>query len=447
MNCIDRTELEQFLSGKLAPERLLAVDEHVSGCAECKKLLVNMPSRADFGATLMGATDCPEYEELSAYTDESLDAARAGSIRAHANLCELCTNDIERIRELRSHAALRGAITVKPGMTRQRQRSPFVYWKQALAAVSLGGVIALAVMFGNVGTQTAKNTPPSSPLSKGGMREVAVNPPVVSPVVPSTPKKNVIKPEKPIVAQTPAAKPQTKVAANPTPAPAVAPVLKDGSYSVIRSGGALALAKKDGTPVRTALEARIAANIDEKLRTGKIKPVKPVQVAMASINVRGSNGYEAPPTAPKQIAPMGKMLLSQKPTFTWSAVDLAEAYRVRVFDNSGNLVMEQVVKHNSFTASKPLARGKVYSWRVGVRFSETDQWAESAAVGFAVLSAEDYASIKRVQSNLPGSHLALGAAYESAGLYDEAAAEYRALQRANPDSKLAAKMLRGVAGR
>lgn len=431
MNCIERIELEAFLKGKLAHERLLAVDDHVSGCAECRKLLATMPARADFGAALVGATDCPEYEELSAYADDSLDATRAGSIRAHANLCELCSKDIARISELRSHAALREKIVVTPGMTRQGQRSVFVYWKQALAVVSLAGLVTVAVLFGNVGNQPVKHNP-----------QVAVNPPVVGHLAPPVPVRNAIKTTKPIVAVNPTTKPPIKVAVKP-----VAPVLRDGGYSVIHSGGALALAKKDGTPVRSALEARIAASIDEKLRTGKIKPIKPVLMAMARIDMRSDNGgYQAPPTAPQQIAPMGKVVLSQKPTFTWTSVDLAESYRVRVYDN-GNLVIEQVVKHNSFTPSKPLARGKVYSWRVGVRFGETDQWAESAAVGFAVLSAKDYASIKRVQSKLPGSHLALGAAYESVGLYGEAAAEYRALRRANPDSKLAQKLLYGAAGR
>jgi len=432
MNCIERTELEAFLAGKLAPERLLAVDDHVSGCAECKKLLATMPARADFGAALVGATDCPEYEELSGYVDKSLDASRAESIRAHANLCELCAKDLDRISELRSHAALREKVVVTPGMTGQRQRSPFVYWKQALAAISLAGLVTVAVVFGNLGNQPVKNNP-----------RIAAKPPVIERLAPPAPVGSVIKTEKPIVARIPTAKPPIKVAVKP-----ITPVLRDGSYSVIRTRGNLALAKKDGTPVRSALEARIAASIDEKLRTGKIKPIKPVQMAMASIAMRdNNNGYDVPPTAPKQIAPMGKVLLSQKPTFTWQSVDLAESYRVRVYDKSGNLVIEQVVKHNSFTPAKPLARGMVYSWRVGVRFGETDQWAESAAAKFAVLSAVDYASIKRVQSKLPGSHLALGAAYESVGLYGEAAAEYRALRRANPNSKLAQKMLYGVAGR
>jgi hypothetical protein len=39
----------------------------------------------------------------------------------------------------------------------------------------------------------------------------------------------------------------------------------------------------------------------------------------------------------------------------------------------------------------------------------------------------------------------MGVAYESAGLYDEAQNEYRALRRANPNSKLAQRLLYGVA--
>lgn len=441
MNCIKRTELEQFLKGKLAADRLLAVDEHVSECADCKNALrqLNAPAQADFGATVMGAIDCPEYEELSAYIDESLAADRAVSVRAHANICELCARDIDRIQELRSHAALRSKVTVQPGMSRSARRSPLAYWKQALAAVSVAGVVTLAAIFGNFGGVTVAKQPihvasqkPAEHQTPAAMQRVAQS-----------------KDSAPIVSQ-PNSKPKaspTTVAANPKPATTVSPVLRDGAYSVIHKGSTLALANKDGSSVRTALEARVAASIDEKLRTGKIKPLKPVQVAMVSIHMRGNGGYEASPTAPKQIGPMEKVVLSTSPVFTWSAVNLAESYRVRVYNSAHNLVVDQIVSKNAFTPAKPLQRGQVYSWRVGVRFGETDQWAESAAVAFAVVSADDYASIKRVQSRLPGSHLALGATYESVGLYDEAANEYRALRRANPNSKLAQKLLYGAAQR
>lgn len=426
MNCIDRTELNNFLKMKLTPEQMLAVDEHVTGCAECKAALGKMSARADFGNALVGADDCPEYEELSAYIDNALDGDRSRAIFLHTNLCELCAKDVERIRELRSHAALRDKVVMRPGMNRQPKRSAFGYWKQALAAVTMAGIIAVVVISGKFGAPTVQSP-----------RQIATNPPVVANHAPLPGVKPSVQPVKPAPAPV-------VVAANPSLAPKVTPVLRDGSYAIIRRGGKMVIAKSDGTVIRSALEAKL----DEKLRTGKIKPMRSYQMACATINTRDNeNGYDAPPTAPKQTAPMGKVMLSARPTFTWSAVDLAVSYRIRVYDESSNLVVDQTVKKNSFTPVKPLARGKVYKWRVGVRFGETDQWAESAAVTFAVLSNQDLASIKQVQSTLPGSHLALGAAYESVGLYDEAAKEYRALRQQNPNSGLAQKMLRGIAER
>lgn len=430
MNCINRTELDNFLNRKLAPEQMLAVDEHVSRCSDCKAALVKLSARANLSASLVGADDCPEYQELSAYIDDSLDADRSRAILLHANLCELCAKDLDRIRELRSHAALREKVVVRPGMIRQSRRSPFVYWKQALASLSLAGLVAVVVMSGKFGG-SINQTP----------QRIAVNPPVVAEHSPPVGVKPSVKPI------TPAPAPAV-VATNPTPAPAIAPVLKDGKYAVVSKDGKMVLAMSDGTVARTAMEAKIAAQLDEKLRTGKIKPVRSYQMACAAINTRdNSNGYDAPPTAPKQHTPISKVMLSVKPTFTWSAVDLAESYRIRVYDETSNLVIDQLVKSTSFTPAKALARGKIYKWRIGARFGETDQWAESAAVKFAVLSDEDFASIKRVQSTLPGSHLALGAAYESVGLYDEAAKEYRALRQQNLDSMLAKKLLYGLAQR
>jgi len=433
MSCIERITIEQFVKGKLAPEQMLAVDSHVCECADCKKLAASVSSRVDLAASVAGAADCPEYEQLSAYLDESLDAAHTTAIRNHANMCEFCAGDLDRIRELRSHAAMREEITVKPGASSAPRRRFFLYWRQALAITSLAGIAAIAVMFGNFDRVAPKSH-----------QQIAVNPPINNAVKTVSPKN----PPKP---ETVAVRPQptpVKVAVNDAkPAPMVTPpVLNDGRYSVIRKGSGLALAKADGSSVGSRLEARIAAKIDEKLRTGKIKLPEPVKMAMASVTVRdGNDSYEAPPAAPKPIGPIGRIVMSANPTFNWAAVDLAEAYRVRIYDESGNMVAEQLTKNTGLTFSKPLVRGKVYNWRVGVRFGEADSWTSSGSSAFYVLSAQDFDSINSARTRLRGSHLALGAAYESAGLYEEAANEYRLLRRANPNSKLAKDLLYGVA--
>lgn len=436
MDCIDRKELKQFLDGKLPADRLIEIDAHLDECRTCRAAIGRMAGVINFVSEVTGAADCPEYDELSAYVDDSLDAAGTKVIRSHIGMCEICSRDVGRIRELRSHAALREKIVVKPGVNKNRRRTGlFVYWRQALVAASLGGLVAVAMIFGNVGDQKNENRP-----------QVVSNPRIVN-NLPTAPADDVVKTEAVENPVKPESAPPSAgvIAATPaTPAPVVKTVLSDDRYSVIRSNSKLVFAKKDGVAVQGG--SKIAAAVDEKLRTGKIKPAKPIQMAMATIHIRSTTAYDAPPTAPKQIAPVEKMLITQKPTFTWSTVDLAEDYRVRIYDKSGNLLVDQIVEQTAFTPAAALPRGKAYSWRVGVRFSETDGWTESAASGFAVISAEDHSVINRARKDFPGSHLAMGAAYESAGLYEEAAAEYKALRRANPNSDLVNRLLDGSAG-
>lgn len=436
MSCIEHLKLEQFVKGKLAPDQMLAVDSHIRECSDCKTLAGRLSSRTDFAAELSGAVDCPEYEELSAYLDQILDAGRTASIRLHANACELCTKDLERIAELRSHAAMREKISVTPGASRAQRRGFFFYWRQALAVGSLAGLIAAAVMLSNF--QQVSTRPDHN--------QIAAKPPMSTPTKTVNPPKSAPAHKPEAIAAKPEPTPVAVAANTAKPAPMLPPpVLNDGQYSVIRKGDRLALAQANGTGVGSSLQARISARIDEKLRTGKIKLPEPVKMAMASVTVRGEgNGYEVQPAAPKPIGPNGKIVMSATPTFNWSAVDLAESYRVRVSDESGNIIAEQVTKKTSLTLAKPLARGNTYIWRVGVRFGETDSWMQSGYTRFHVLSSQDFDTINSVRAKLPGSHLALGAAYESVGLYEEAAAEYRLLRRANPNSKLAQKLLNGV---
>jgi hypothetical protein len=134
-------------------------------------------------------------------------------------------------------------------------------------------------------------------------------------------------------------------------------------------------------------------------------------------------------------------VLSNYPKFKWSSVDLADSYRVLITTKDGNVVFEGNTDKNTLTLSKPLQRGQVYNWQVGARFSKSDPWSNSLAARFKVLSSEDFASIQKVKSSLPGSHLALGAVYESLGFHNEAVNEYRALLKDNPTSSLALKLI------
>lgn len=214
-------------------------------------------------------------------------------------------------------------------------------------------------------------------------------------------------------------------------------VLKDGAYKVVDDSGKLQVVGPDNKPARS-IPAAVAAAIEEKLTTGTIKMSEAMLKAMSPLAVRGE--YVAPPTAPKQIAPIGKILLSATPTLSWSQVDMAEAYQVIVADKDGNRVVEAIVRDTSYTLPEPLERGEIYQWRVGVRFTEGDSWTYSAAPRFKVVSQEGHDTINQIKQQMPGAHLPLAVAYEIYGLHEDAAREYRALRGSNANSPLADKL-------
>lgn len=451
MKCISENELRQFLNGNLDPERVLAVDEHLRMCADCRAALDRAPAFAragiGFGEALLGVDDCPEYEELSAFVDGQLPGDGAKRMRAHLNSCELCALDVARIRELRSHASMRDTVLVQPGMSVQTRRVGFFTWRRMFAAVPLAAAVAaVAIGFGyfghapkHPGTQIAQNPPthaPAKPLSH-------------SPNVKDTPV-----PTPPVA--VPDDKGASTVATNPGPAnvtdsgvrpakrtttkPTYTVALKDGKYQVIEDHGKLRLVGPDGKTVRDL--GSVAAAVDQKLSTGRIEKSEQMVVAWNTLTRGGE--YVPPPTAPVQRSPIGKILTTDKPTLTWTPVDMAEAYHVIIADKEGNRVVDEVVRGTSFTVRQPLPRGEIYLWQVGVRFTEGDAWTNSGAARFKVLSQDAYNSIEQIKSEMPGSHLALGAAYESCGLYDEARIEYKALRAQNPNSPLAQKLLDGT---
>ncbi|MHB9037296.1 MAG: anti-sigma factor family protein [Armatimonadota bacterium] len=435
MKCVDKRELLQFIEGKLSPKRLIEVDEHVSACNECKAALNDIASfrqaGISLGASLLSLEDCPEYDDISAYVDGTLAPDRMALMQSHVNSCELCFSDMERIREMRSHSALREKIAVSPAQNRQRAPQGFGLWKRVFVGVA--GVAVVATLAVAIGSFVAAPEKPTIVASK---------PPVVTEVKPNSPANRHEQSKSTESIST--AKTHTPERVAQSPGASSNTVLRDGKYRVIKQNGRLALANSDGRSVRTALEARIAAAIEEKLRTGRIEPAKPIQVAMAGVRMRDGEKFVPLPTAPKLLGPMNGIIMSDRPTFAWLKVELAQSYRIRIYDAQFQMVAEETTNTSSIVLPDTLRRGEDYTWRVGVRFSESDSWAESAPAKFHVLSAEDYSSIQRVKRALPGSHLALGAAYESVGLYHEAQQEYRALRRLNRDSSLARKMLYGA---
>ena len=142
--------------------------------------------------------------------------------------------------------------------------------------------------------------------------------------------------------------------------------------------------------------------------------------------------------------------MSTQPAFRWSALEGATSYVVEVYDEQFKLVASSSeLTARSWTIAKPLARGRVYSWQVkAIKDGQevTSPRPPAPQAKFRVLDQAKANEIMQAKRAYPTSHLTLGLLYADAGLLREAEQEFRLLQRANPDSEIARKLLTQVQG-
>lgn len=148
------------------------------------------------------------------------------------------------------------------------------------------------------------------------------------------------------------------------------------------------------------------------------------------------------------LSPVGKVVLSNRPSFTWQPLAGASSYTVTVVDARLNEVMTSgPLTKTSWRPAKPLLNGDTYSWQVkavrdGVQVVSPK--LPSPPARFKLLGKGRVAELERSRKAYANSHLALAVLYARAGLRDEAGAELRALLRDNPRSRVVRNLLRDV---
>jgi hypothetical protein len=424
MQCLDERGLRLYVRGSLPAERMAAGSEHVRTCAACRAALSALPDYRQatwsLGQTALALSECPEYEDLSAFVDGNLAHEPYQAMERHVSTCELCWHDVETLGAARSRASLAPPITVRPGQfVYRRPRTVFGWRSVAAAAAVAGAAAALFLIHPNPGRKPA------------GPPEVANNSPGISAPAPS----HVTQPapfHQPVV--------PTHEAPKPAPTPAPQPLkpefvaeLHDGSVSAGRLNGRLTV-RADG---RRLSEAELEALLERKLRDGRVP--SSFQIAERPV-VRGP----ADVINITKLSPAPNSVADQRPEFRWEPVDGASKYRVEVYELDGTAVLPPAETRTASYQPDEKLRGGVYKWMIWVRRGDLARWQASEAAVFRVLSGREASLLSQVRRHYAGSHLVLGTVYESLGLCDDAVREFQALAAQNPKSPLAAKLLAGA---
>jgi hypothetical protein len=148
------------------------------------------------------------------------------------------------------------------------------------------------------------------------------------------------------------------------------------------------------------------------------------------------------------IGPVRTLTLSDQPVFRWSRLKRAASYVVEIYDEEFDMVAASPrINGQRWRTQQPLKRGGVYYWQVkAIRDGRelVSPRPPAPQAKFRILDEAKANELERARRDYASSHLLLGLLYAQAGLLDEAEEEFRALQKANPNSTIADRLLQQV---
>lgn len=434
-------EIEQYRSGGGAPAELLAFDDHLARCKECRERATQIENANELLSSLRfelnrsGAEEVEHlaFEELSAYVDDSLGAVEKEMAESHLAVCTSCEREVRALRDFKETASPQFNKSYAPAASQSSPSKPrrsvlSFLWPRGLSANPLRAAFAVAAVLviavGSVWLLWKLRTNESRQVA-----QVPTASPTATAITSGADQNtNVGNNSQPDVTQTP------EEGATP-----ILLALNDGGGRVTLDAegnlaGVESLAPAQAEAVKTALRTQRVAN----------------PAALAGVGSRGGvlRGGGQPGENFVVRSPVGVIVESARPQLRWNALAGATSYKVSVYDSNFDVVAASpAVTANSWTVSRSLARGKIYSWQVsalkdGEEIKSPRPPAPEAK--FKVLDGATFVGIQQARRAYPNSHLTLGVLYAQAGLLDEAEHEFNALLRANPKSDVAQKLLNNV---
>jgi putative zinc finger protein len=399
----------------LMPAELLGVDDHLAECAECRRLIESTLNNdvaglyADLTAEAAAGPHL-SFDQSAAYVDGLLTGEDRRMIEDHLASCALCAPLTDDLRAFRNEIAPELDREYSPQNLTERDPKPPWPHRAAAAMRAVLPQIPSWIYAALVLLLTAVAV-----WSIGALRRT--------------------EPEIAHKSPTPAPLPSINI---PSPAPPIIVRLNDGGSSLeLDAQGRLTGAGQWPSEYR---QMAVDALSNQKAPFAVGSPL------MAGLSRRGSSlmGGDDAGRRFAVIEPAGKVLLSDHPVFKWTRLDGAEGYVVEIYDAQFKLVSSSPMLTDLIWAAPRLPRGQTYSWQIkatddGQEFIAPHPTAPQAK--FRILDQAATSEIDRARRDYASSHLLMGLLYARAGLFGEAEREFRALQKANPHSDVARKLM------
>ncbi len=419
---LTQLQIEHYCQRRLSPSALLALDDHLAGCAFCRRRLREIKPmeetigalRTNLEAVQLTASDHLTQGELSGYADNRLDEIERELVESHLEICEQCSAQVSspsaparrgngngdgEIREANgrnnnpvspARAPWRGWVLPQAGWTAFSSRLRITTAILVITLLSLSGILLLQT----VRNDSAQKSAASSTQSPSTLY-APVTPPTSSP-------------------------PPTKALLS----------LKDGAGQV-----------------KLFADGQISGidGISDEHRRLVIEALKNSRIEIPSIlsDLRGrSSRLMGGDNAERfyLVDPVGEVILNDRPTLRWQPLNGAESYTVTIVDsrdNSADPVKSPPSDQTTWQVDRALRRGRIYTWQVAATKNGEEIIAptpEAPPAKFKVLEQNKADEITQARKTHANRHLLLGLLYARAGLLEEATKELSALTATNPQS-------------
>jgi hypothetical protein len=437
--CLSPDTIDRYRSRMLnSMEERMAVEAHLAACPSCRQALRTAasnpaPAGKVLSSLMSGVAVCLDSEQLMRYVDGVADAADREIVETHCEDCPKCMEALGALRAL--HVEIENyrwpAEAVAAPASSRRMR-----WRELLApgprfALAGMAVLLMAALFGCWTIARSLRSVTTELRDARGKLQ--------------TTNKELAQQKEAM--QSGVAKYQGQVAKL--------------TYRVRELEHQIALAPhKEGAPGKSNRPDRLVhiettpsnrqsgpptIPTEHVISTYRLQQLALLDVSKQQATAERGGSFGLPLVT--LSSPVGTLVMSDMPVFSWEKVEGATRYQVSymIYDQ------EQAAIGNVFTVDTnnlsckpkaPLKRGASYRWQV-TAYADNNEIpnnkpiAQSPYIPFRVLEATVTNPIER-------ERMTLGESYARAGLLSEAEREFQALLDANPQSTLAAKRLKEV---
>ncbi|MBI1760415.1 MAG: zf-HC2 domain-containing protein [Acidobacteria bacterium] len=421
--------LTRYRQRALDAAELWQLDAHLQNCAACQTRLTESTETAASLAALQTALADVEaqhlaYEELAAYVDRQLAAPARELAEMHLRECRNCTAELNDLRAFRRELDDAEVVHVAPAQPVRRKQERAWWqpsgwrWPLQLAATAAACLLVAWLATRNLRQEV---TDLRAQLATAQRDKARLQTELLAAQTRNAPLPN------------PFAAPPTA----PTPEPAnLIAALTDGATQITldRQGQLNGLTEINPPQRQLVLLA---------LQAGKVT----LPAAPAPLGNRPDVLLGAPAGGETFAlrAPVGKVVLADRPQLRWQPLKNATSYRVTIFTaNYESVAQSQDLSTTTWTPPQPLPRERVYLWQVTASKDGQEIKAPVAPAPearFKILDQAKADEIAAARRRTPVSNLLLGLLYAQAGLFDEAERELQKLAQANPQAPLAKQLL------